>query len=57
MVYLVDCNTYMTRGAVAAGRQVLMLLILLRSLRDHERICRRPFVLLKGYSGRKLEIE
>lgn len=41
-------NTYMTRGAVAAGRQVLMLLILLRSLRHHEHVCRRPFVLLLG---------
>lgn len=41
-------NTYMTKGSVVLGRQVLMLLILLRSLRSHERVCRRPFVLLKG---------
>jgi len=41
-------NTYMTKGSVALGRQVLMLLILLRSLRSHEHVCRRPFVLLRG---------
>ena len=41
-------NTFMTRGAVAQPRQLLMLLILLRSLRYHERVCRRPFVLLRG---------
>ena len=41
-------NTFMTRGAVAQPRQLLMLLILMRSLRFHERVCRRPFVLLRG---------
>lgn len=43
-------NTYMTKGSVVLARQVLMLLILLRSLRQHERVCRRPFVLLRGSS-------
>ena len=41
-------NTFMTRGAVAQPRQLLMLLILMRSLRYHERVCHRPFVLLRG---------
>jgi hypothetical protein len=45
-------NTYMTKGSVVLGRQVLMLLILLRSLRSHERACRRPFVLLRGEAVR-----
>ena len=41
-------NTYLTRGSVVLGRQVLMILVLLRSLRHHERVCRRPFILLRG---------
>ena len=40
-------NTFLARTS-AHSRQLLLLLTLLRSLRAHERICARPFVLLRG---------
>jgi hypothetical protein len=41
-------NTFMTRGSIAQSRQLLMLLVLVRSMRSNEHACRRPFILLRG---------